>query len=149
MECYCGSKKEFSECCGVFLSQKELPSTPLQLMRSRYSAYVSANAEYILNTTTKQNRFEHEIELIDEFCKSVTWLGLDIVYAKDNIVEFKAYYKDADGIKMQHERSTFVLEEGIWLYDSGVFLNSKIQRNDPCPCGSGKKYKKCCYLSSF
>ena len=21
---------------------------------------------------------------------------------------------------------------------------SKISRNDPCPCGSGKKYKKCC-----
>ncbi|MBW6502633.1 MAG: SEC-C domain-containing protein, partial [Bacteroidales bacterium] len=20
----------------------------------------------------------------------------------------------------------------------------KIGRNDPCPCGSGKKYKKCC-----
>ena len=23
---------------------------------------------------------------------------------------------------------------------------SKISRNDPCPCGSGKKYKKCCGL---
>ena len=22
----------------------------------------------------------------------------------------------------------------------------KVGRNDPCPCGSGKKYKKCCYL---
>jgi preprotein translocase subunit SecA len=22
---------------------------------------------------------------------------------------------------------------------------SKVGRNDPCPCGSGKKYKKCCY----
>lgn len=25
----------------------------------------------------------------------------------------------------------------------------KIRRNDPCPCGSGKKYKKCCYGKSF
>src|ERR1700721_2723068 len=23
-------------------------------------------------------------------------------------------------------------------------LRMKTQRNDPCPCGSGKKYKKCC-----
>jgi uncharacterized protein YecA (UPF0149 family) len=23
---------------------------------------------------------------------------------------------------------------------------SKIGRNEPCPCGSGKKYKKCCGL---
>jgi preprotein translocase subunit SecA len=22
----------------------------------------------------------------------------------------------------------------------------KVGRNDPCPCGSGKKYKRCCYL---
>ena len=23
-------------------------------------------------------------------------------------------------------------------------INKKIKRNEPCPCGSGKKYKKCC-----
>ena len=23
-------------------------------------------------------------------------------------------------------------------------MGKKIGRNDPCPCGSGKKYKKCC-----
>lgn len=142
MQCYCDSKKDFNECCEIFLSQKEFPSTPLDLMRSRYSAYATANAEYILHTATEQNRYEDEP--IGEFCKNVTWLGLDIIYAKDNIVEFKAYYKGLDGIKMQHERSSFVLEDGIWLYDSGVFLNSKIQRNEPCPCKSGKKYKKCC-----
>jgi SWIM/SEC-C metal-binding protein len=25
-----------------------------------------------------------------------------------------------------------------------VIAESKVGRNDPCPCGSGKKYKKCC-----
>lgn len=25
-------------------------------------------------------------------------------------------------------------------------MNQKIGRNDPCPCGSGKKYKSCCLL---
>lgn len=25
-------------------------------------------------------------------------------------------------------------------------MNQKIGRNDPCPCGSGKKYKNCCML---
>lgn len=25
-----------------------------------------------------------------------------------------------------------------------VRVEDKIGRNDPCPCGSGKKYKKCC-----
>mgnify|MGYP000781382307 len=25
-----------------------------------------------------------------------------------------------------------------------IVKGKKIGRNDPCPCGSGKKYKKCC-----
>ena len=24
-------------------------------------------------------------------------------------------------------------------------MAQKVKRNDPCPCGSGKKYKKCCW----
>lgn len=39
-----------------------------------------------------------------------------------------------------------------WIWDDEFFAeqqpfvrqNPKIGRNDPCPCGSGKKYKKCC-----
>lgn len=39
-----------------------------------------------------------------------------------------------------------------WIWDDKfmaeqqpfVRQNPKIGRNDPCPCGSGKKYKKCC-----
>jgi preprotein translocase subunit SecA len=27
---------------------------------------------------------------------------------------------------------------------SGMAVSNKVGRNDPCPCGSGKKYKKCC-----
>lgn len=28
--------------------------------------------------------------------------------------------------------------------ETTVHVGPKIGRNDPCPCGSGKKYKKCC-----
>ncbi|HJZ13258.1 MAG TPA: SEC-C metal-binding domain-containing protein [Acidobacteriota bacterium] len=27
---------------------------------------------------------------------------------------------------------------------TAVRNGEKVGRNDPCPCGSGKKYKKCC-----
>jgi uncharacterized protein YecA (UPF0149 family) len=30
------------------------------------------------------------------------------------------------------------------IKNSSNFSGKKIGRNDPCPCGSGKKYKKCC-----
>jgi SEC-C motif-containing protein len=46
-------------------------------------------------------------------------------------------------IVLLHERSSFVKNDGVWEYEKGVFINSKIERNEPCPCGSGIKYKKC------
>ncbi|MEK9660196.1 MAG: YchJ family metal-binding protein [Alphaproteobacteria bacterium] len=52
---------------------------------------------------------------------------------------------------MHHERSHFRRENGQWLYVDGEFNPKgqplrvvKVGRNDPCPCGSGQKYKKCC-----
>lgn len=26
-------------------------------------------------------------------------------------------------------------------------MDKKVGRNDPCPCGSGKKFKQCCFLT--
>ncbi|MGE4418935.1 MAG: YchJ family protein [Sulfurimonas sp.] len=144
MQCYCGSKKDFSGCCEPFLKDSSKPLTCEELMRSRYSAYLLVNADYIINTTVKENRYEDDLELIKEYAKSVTWLSLEILHVEKNIVEFKAYYRDVNGVKVQHEKSNFVYEDDMWLYKDGKLFNSKIERNKPCPCGSGKKYKKCC-----
>ncbi|EAX7120348.1 hypothetical protein AIW16_22500, partial [Salmonella enterica] len=40
------------------------------------------------------------------------------------------------------ERSRFIKENGQWYYIDGT--RPQLGRNDPCPCGSGKKFKKCC-----
>ena len=45
-----------------------------------------------------------------------------------------------DGILTQEERNTLLKE----YRQSCQAVSHKIGRNDPCPCGSGKKYKKCC-----
>jgi len=142
--CICGSNKDFDSCCGGIISHKREAQTPQELMRSRYSAYVKADARYLLLSTTKENQYVDDVELIEDFCTQVDWLKLDVLNAKDDTVEFKAYYKDATGIKVLHEKSNFVKEDGVWKYKDGELYNSKIERNESCPCGSGKKYKKCC-----
>lgn len=144
MQCYCDSQKELHECCEPFLQNRAKPATPTELMRSRYTAYVLGNGEYLVRTTTRENRYEDDAKLIAEFSQSVVWLGLKVIYSHADIVEFKAYYKDKEGIKLQHEKSYFVQEEGEWLYESGELYAAKVERNELCPCGSGKKYKKCC-----
>ena len=147
MRCYCGLEKDFEECCGAIISGKKSAATVEELMRSRYSAYASANAEYLVKSATKENSFIEDIPLILEFSKNVVWLKLDLLHAEQNedsgIVEFRAFYLENGEIVVLHERSSFVKNEGVWMYDKGEFINSKIERNEPCPCGSGKKYKKC------
>ena len=144
MSCLCGNEKEYTACCGMIISGEKTASTPEELMRSRYCAYVLGDGTYLLNTIVKQNRDENYLKTIQEFTSSIEWLKLEIVHSFENIVEFKAYYRENNSIKLLHEKSTFIKEKDIWLYKEGELFNTKIQRNELCPCGSGKKYKKCC-----
>lgn len=111
---------------------------PKELMISRYEAFVRHDWEYLVQTSTHQTLAELSQPT------TIEWLKLDVLDAHDNIVEFKAYYKDNGILGVLHEKSTFVQIDGKWKYESGELYNSKIERNEPCPCGSGKKYKKCC-----
>jgi SEC-C motif-containing protein len=144
MTCFCGSKKDFDVCCGAIITGTKKATTPEELMRSRYSAYVQGNGRYLVLSAAKEKRHNEDVELIEEFNNSVAWLGLEILSAADEFVEFKAFYRDKEGIKVLHERSRFMKEDELWVYVDGELFNTKIQRNDPCPCQSGKKYKKCC-----
>ena len=114
------------------------PYTPLELMRSRYEAFVREDWAYLAETSINQS--------IKDLSNMVTtkWLKLVIVDAYEDIVEFKAYYKVGSSIDVLHERSKFIKVDGIWKYSDGELYNTKIQRNESCPCGSGKKFKKCC-----
>ncbi|MEC9085421.1 MAG: SEC-C metal-binding domain-containing protein, partial [Pseudomonadota bacterium] len=44
------------------------------------------------------------------------------------------------------ERSDFSKENGRWFYREGETREGVLKpgRNDPCPCGSGRKFKACC-----
>lgn len=142
--CICGNEKEFSECCGALITKQKAPQSAEELMRSRYSAYVKADGEYLVYSAVKENQFVEDIALIEEFSSSVEWLKLDLLEVTPTTVEFKAYYRDQNGIQVLHEKSNFIQEDGIWKYKDGELYNSKVERNEFCPCGSGKKFKKCC-----
>lgn len=142
--CICGNEKTFRECCGPIIEFQREPASPEELMRSRYSAYVRADGRYLVLSAVKENRYEDDATLIEEFSKSVEWLKLDVLKVKDDTVEFKAYYKDQENIKVLHEKSNFIIEDNVWRYKDGELYNSKVERNETCPCGSAKKYKKCC-----
>ncbi|WP_272520105.1 YchJ family metal-binding protein [Providencia sp. PROV223] len=147
--CCCGNEAQFEQCCAPFLQGKSIPQTPEQLMRSRYSAYVHQNADYLIKTwhpDCHAQEWHHEI--VNSFSKT-RWCGLRVIsssYAKnpdEAYVEFSACFIDekADHKQLIHERSRFIKMDSCWYYIDGI--NPKIGRNDLCPCGSGQKYKKC------
>jgi SEC-C motif domain protein len=155
--CPCCSGKSYTDCCQPII-ETQSATTALSLMRSRYTAYNIGNAEYLSKTTHPTTRGQYQPEEIKEWSKENDWIKLEIVSLEHGninndrgIVEFKAYYKNKNGnIELIHERSTFLKENNLWFYLDGVMnpqkidLTKKVLRNDPCPCGSGKKQKKCC-----
>jgi SEC-C motif-containing protein len=145
--CACGSQKLYAECCGPFHSGDALPNTPEQLMRSRYSAYTMANADYIDQTMCGPAAIGFDKSEARQWAASVVWQGLEVKSAKQDgdkgEVTFIASFKEQGRLQQIKERSAFERIDGKWYYVDQV-KPQKVGRNDPCPCGSGKKFKKCC-----
>lgn len=151
----------YEACCAPFITHKKKAPTAEALMRARYSAYVVKAIDYIDETQINlpQEKFDKEEAL--KWADSSEWKGLEIKKTSKGgeadstgIVEFIANYKDkASGTELRHhETSLFQKEGGEWKFKEGQVhgaqpvkrLEPKLGRNDPCSCGSGKKFKKCC-----
>ena len=147
-QCPCGSGQAFTACCEPYILGKSLPPSAEALMRSRYSAYATKHYPYILLTYAESEKQNLDIESLKTHDQQTQWKRLEIIRAKDNEVEFKAYYMSSGDYYCMHERSQFVQENEHWLYQSGEMLQQTgkldISRNSICPCGSKKKFKRCC-----
>ncbi len=157
-DCPCGSGEQFKVCCDIFISGEAQAPSAEKLMRSRYSAFVVEEPEYIYNTHDPATRNEVDLEEIRAWSERSDWEGLNIVATEKGEegdttgkVEFVAHYSVGTKEEHHHEVSTFTKKDGQWFFTDGSLVNNtfrrdtpKVGRNDPCPCGSGKKYKKCC-----
>lgn len=152
--CPCDSGHPYLNCCGQFISGELSAPTPEALMRSRYTAYTQANIDYIERTMKGRALEGFDRQRSALWASQVAWLGLEVVKASEKFplgwVEFKAYFLQDNQKQILHEKSEFVFEAGAWYYTNGITLPERLAkatktgRNDPCPCGSQKKFKKCC-----
>jgi SEC-C motif-containing protein len=157
--CPCGSNLTYAECCQPIIKGERSAITAEQLMRSRYSAYVMKELDYIGTSLHPSSRADYDEKSTRTWAESAEWRKFEILETsgggpedKEGKVEFIATYAENGVEKEHHELSTFRQEDGTWYFVSGKiapqkqFVRSapKVGRNDPCTCGSGKKYKKCC-----
>ncbi|MCL6272027.1 YchJ family protein [Sansalvadorimonas sp. 2012CJ34-2] len=153
--CPCGSANTYDNCCGLLHQGKDTAQSAEQLMRSRYTAWSLGLIDYLHDTTWSKQQAGLNREEMTEWAERTQWLSLEILdtmagQADDNNgeVEFLARFQlpPVEAVQEHRERSKFVVESGRWFFvDPSIPVrSSNIGRNDPCPCGSGKKYKKCC-----
>lgn len=121
--CPCGSNLFFSDCCEKIHSDQALAQTAEALMRSRYSAFVVANIQYLYNSFHPSSRRYQSKRAISQWATENKWEHLEIIKSTTETVEFKAYYLDTDGIKRtHHEKSNFKKLHQIWYYLDGKLI---------------------------
>ena len=157
-ECPCGSGRQYEECCQLYIGGTAKAPTAEALMRSRYTAYVEGEIDYIIGTCIHKGKDDIDYKSTKDWSEQSTWLGLSVISVEkggeaddEGTVEFEAAYEHQGLKDVHHETAKFKKENGAWLYDEGsvkahtvVRSAPKTGRNESCPCGSGKKYKHCC-----
>lgn len=157
--CYCGSGVSYTECCEPIITGGKAAPTAESLMRARYSAHVVNKFDFLETSVHSTTREAVDREKMRQWSEAVTWEGMEVHSAEgggekddEGTVSFTAKYS-VNGVEQElREDATFVREDGEWRYlDGNVHGHTpyrrempKIGRNEPCSCGSGKKYKKCC-----
>ena len=156
--CPCGSGLAYGECCQPYIEGSKNAPTAEALMRSRYSAYVEHEIDYIVETCSGDEKDKIDISQTKTWSERSKWLGLKILAAEkggqadsEGTVEFEALY-EIDGLnENHHEKANFKKQDGRWFYTEGSVMprtvirtGPKVGRNELCPCNSGKKYKHCC-----
>ena len=157
-DCPCGSGRSYETCCQPIIAGDPAP-TAEALMRSRYSAYVKHAYDHLGRSLSEKERKDFSADDAKRWSESSQWLGLTILRTEKGgpdddvgLVEFSAKFKN-EGKEHEHlEAALFSREDGRWVYAGQApqrgttvrYEKPKVGRNDPCPCGSGKKYKKCC-----
>ena len=157
--CPCGSDLEYSICCEPVIRGEKNAETAEQLIKARYSAYVKAETDFLFESIHPEKREGHDDVETRKWAEKSVWHGLEIIQCegggKDDErgeIEFVANYSQSGKRAKHHEHATFVKSDGKWYFEDGVGVapaqvvreGVKIGRNEPCPCNSGKKYKKCC-----
>jgi SEC-C motif domain protein len=120
--CYCGSTETFENCCKIYIKGIQKPITAEALMRSRYSAFATGEANYLIATTHSSTRKLHKKSAILTWSKSNQWIKLEVIASTETTVTFKAYYLDYQlKAQIHQEHSIFTFENGTWFYIDGTY----------------------------
>src|SRR5215203_5359543 len=108
--CPCGSGAAFAECCDPIINGTRESQTAEELMRARYSAFVTGAIDFIVSSTHSRTRKEIDLSFIREWSQTSTWHGLQILETKQvdddkTFVAFEAQYTQGGKEQSHREKS--------------------------------------------
>ena len=157
-DCPCSSGKTFAACCEPYIAGRAPAPTAEALMRARYASYATGRIDFVEKTHAPESRADFDRAASEKWAKESEWQGLRVLAVKggspadeEGVVSFTARFRSGGRDYEHREIATFRKKDGIWYFVDGkspkpeTFVKAEPEagRNDPCRCGSGKKYKKC------
>ncbi len=161
INCVCGSPHTYENCCKPYHDGASVPSAEA-MVRARYAAFALGNYAFIVQTMHPIDKHIVDEENLAKNMSNVHWHSLHITECGQEVgrngdeifdtVTFSAVYETSGKLYTLSEVSYFQKIDGKLYYLESISHrpeafkrpSPKIGRNDACPCGSGKKYKKCC-----
>jgi len=137
------------------MANKAWPKSPQKLLEARYQAYQDGDVDYILESIHPKKRDQHQRDSVAAWAKSAKFLALNIESVQEDgdqaWIDFSVQYEQDGNVTDHVEKAEFQRADDRWYYFDSTYPKGqtirreapKVGRNDPCPCGSGKKYKKC------
>ncbi len=159
MNCPCGSEQTYADCCEPIITGASNAATAEALMRARYTSYTKVEMDFLQASLHPDHTETNDDDGARDWAENSEWHSLEIVSTQDGgpddeqgQVEFIASYTHQGEQQAYHEVAEFDQIDGKWYFREGtpgtrkpiVREEPKVGRNDPCSCGSGRKYKKCC-----
>jgi SEC-C motif-containing protein len=158
VSCPCGSGLPLEGCCAPLIAGDIPAATAEALMRARYTAFIQQDLAYLDRTLAPEKRAEFDQDEVGHSAGEAVAVGIEVRAAtgggpedQTGTLEYIARFKVRGHPHLHHELASFRREDGAWVYVEGTVSPktgprtvSKVGRNDPCPCGSGRKHKTCC-----
>lgn len=118
--------KGWDECIKAFMENDKIPATLVKKLAEKYPNFLGVLND-LYGTQMALDEFLEQYKL--DYLKNKIYSPTSVLYASKSFGDLMGFIPTEEEIKAKEIQA----QNG-----------QTIGRNDPCPCGSGKKYKKCC-----
>lgn len=116
----------WDECIKAFMENDKIPANLVKRLADKYANFTDVLND-LYGTQMTLNEFLEQYKL--DYLKNKIYSPTSVLYSSKSFGDLMGFIPSEEELKAKEIQKT---------------MGSKIGRNDPCPCGSGKKYKKCC-----